>query len=129
MHFHTTNISKANTFESPHYNARGCEWLLCRCEGVLSEFLHIVKQLQRCCGWLSSGCFMTKGHCTLEMFARRKINTTSRYDNHVTASEIVVCQKKIWIGFDFCVFASVASILRGVLTVQSHRTSKCQNPE
>ncbi len=44
-------------------------------------------------------------------FACWKINTTSCYVNHVyTLSSIF--------------FASVASILRGVLTVQSHRTSE-----
>ncbi len=38
--------------------------------------------------------------------------------------------KKILIGFDFLrFFASVAIILRGVLTIQSHRKSERQNPE
>ncbi len=40
--------------------------------------------------------------------------------------------KKIRTGFDyffFACFAAVASILRGVLIVQSHHTSERQNPE
>ncbi len=67
-----------------------------------------------------------------EIFARWKINTTSRCVNHVYTlplkrSSVI---KKNRIGFFFfAFFGSVASILRGVLTIQSHRTSERQNPE
>ncbi len=49
------------------------------------------------------------------MFARCKINTSSRCVNHVynTASETFIRHKNIWIKFDFLHFASIASILIG----------------
>ncbi len=66
-----------------------------------------------------------------KMFARWKINTTSRYVNHVYTlppkfSSIIKNSDRVRV---FAFFASVASILRGILTVQSHRTSERQNPE
>ncbi len=56
---------------------------------------------------------------------KNKYNLTLCQSRLHTASEIFVHHKTIRIRFDF----SVASILRGVLTVQSHRTSERQNPE
>ncbi len=86
---------------------------------------------------LFSSRFIPKGHCTLspnfssEIFARWKINTTSCYVNHVYTLPLKflsVIKNSDRVRF-FAFFASVASILRGVLTVQSHRRSERQNPE
>ncbi len=64
--------------------------------------------------------------CTL----KNKYNLMLCQSRLHTASEIFIRPKKIGSGsIFFSFFASVASILRGVLTVQSHRTSERQNPE
>ncbi len=77
--------------------------------------------------------FYSKGHCTLSLkfFTRWKINTTSRCVSHVYTlpSETFVhyiYKKKIRSG---SVFAFVASILRCVLNIQSHRTSNSRTPK
>ncbi len=45
------------------------------------------------------------------------------------ASKIFIRHKKIQIGFDFFAFFAPVASIRGVLTVQSHRTSERQNSE
>ncbi len=56
-----------------------------------------------------------------KIFARKKINTTSRCVKHIytLSPKFSSVIKKIRIRFS-AFFASVASILRGVLTIQSH---------
>ncbi len=88
----------------------------------------------------SSQCLIQiSGLMTVKAIAHRVQNfhtLESKYDltlcesRLLTASETFVRHKIFGIGFDFlCFFASTASILRGVLTIQSLRTSKRQNPE
>ncbi len=69
-------------------------------------------------------------YCTLStklLLVKNKYDLTFCQSRLHTASETFVRHNKIWIGFDF--FTSVERILRCVLTVQSHQTSKRQNPQ
>ena len=79
-------------------------------------------------------CYLTeniksKGHCTLspkfvsEMFARKKINMTSRYVNraYTLPPKLSYVKKKFGSGSIFCVFAFIARILIVLLEIQSHR--------
>ncbi len=99
--------------------------------------LYLKKTKQHTFDPLSIAYLFSKGHCTpspkfsSEIFARWKINTTSRYVNHVYTlppkfSSVIKNSDRVRF---FAFFASVASILRGVLIVQSHRRSERQNPE